>query len=218
MIIGDTMEANRISLVDMNFKNMSMEQKREALVVMDLMLKKLHSKGLMVTDFNVNHIYLEDGIYFFEKTMPITSISADNKESAILNNMIWMSVVALWVYNAGPMNNLISPSYASNQFQNFAFCYPEEDRSYYKSILVDSYQSGKIVAPDIYLSDYIIKQQQSSIKGSSSLAYIKATEAGKAFANTDEAAFGHRFFLMTVVASLAVGFIGLLFYFVSRFL
>lgn len=217
MIIGDTM-ANRVNLVDMGFKNMPLEQKRAALVVMDLMLKKLHSKGLMVTDFNVDNIYYENEIYFFEKTMPITSVVADNKEAAILNNMIWMSVLALWAYNDNPSNSLISPSYVSNQFQNFSHWYPEEDRSYYKSILVDSYQSGKIVVPDIYLSDYVVMQHQSSNKGGSSLAYIKATEAGKAFANMDEAAFGNRFFLVTVVASLVVCLIGLLLYFSGYFL
>ena len=57
-----------------------------------------------------------------------------------------------------------------------------------------------------------------SNKGGSSLAYIKATEAGKAFSNMDEAAFGHRFFLVTVVASLLVGLIGLFLYFFDYFL
>lgn len=216
MIIGDTMKG-RINLIDMNFKSLSMEQKRAALVTMDMMLKKLHNKGLMVTDFNANNIYFEDGIYFFEKTMPITSIVADNKDAAILNNLIWISILALWAYNDNPSNSLISPSYVSNHFQSFSFWYPEEDKSYYKSILVDSYQSGKLIGPNIYLSDYVVKQQSSSNKSSVSLAYIKATEAGRAFSNIDEAAFGHRFFLITVVASLFVCLIGLFLYFSGYF-
>lgn len=217
MIIGDTMK-DRVNLIDMNFKSLSIEQKRAALVVMDMMLKKLHDRGIMVTDFNANNIYFEDGIYFFEKTMPITSIVADNKDTAVLNNLIWMSILALWAYNDNPSNSLISPSYVSSQFQSFSFWYPEQDRPYYKSILVDSYQSGKFAIPNIYLSDYVVKQQSSSSKSGSSLAYIKATEAGKAFSNMDEAAFGHRFFLITVVASLLVGLIGLLLYFSGYFL
>lgn len=204
---------DKVNLLDMNFRNMSVEQKRAALVVMDLMLKRLHSNGLMVTDFNVNNISFQDGIYSFEKVMPITSITADNKETAILNNMIWMSVVALWAYSDNPSNSLISPSYVSEQFQNFSFWYPEEDRAYYKSILVDSYQSGKMVASDIYLSDYVVKQQRSSNKSGSSLAYIKATEAGKALSNMDEAAFGNRFFLITVATALVILLFGFICYF-----
>lgn len=209
---------DRVNLIDMNFKSLSIERKREALVVMDMMLKKLHDKGLMVTDFNASNIYFENGIYFFEKTMPITSIVADNKDTAVLNNLIWMSILALWAYNDNPSNSLISPSYVSSQFPSFSFWYPEEDRPYYKTILVDSYQSGRLLESNIYLSDYVVKQQSSSNKGGSSLAYIKATEAGKAFSNMDEAAFGHRFFLVTVVASLLVGLIGLFLYFFDYFL
>lgn len=213
MIIGDTM-GDRVSLMDMNFKNMPVEQKRAALVIMDLMLKKLHAKNMMVTDFNIHNIYFQDGIYFFSKTAPISSIVADNKEMAILNNMIWMSMVALWAYSDHSSNSLLAPLYVSNHFANFSFWYPEEDRAYYKSILVDSYQAGKVVGTDIYLSDHVIKQSKGhSSTNASSLAYVKATEAGRALASMDEAAFGHNFFLLTVAASLVVIMLGVLFYF-----
>lgn len=208
---------NKVNLIDMNFKTMSVEEKRAALVAMDLMLKKLHSSNLMVTDFNVNNIYFEDGIYYFQKIRPITSIVAGNREEAILNNMIWMSIVALWAYNDNSTNILVSPSYVSNHFDRFSFWYPEEDRDYYRSILVDSYRNGKLVSSDIYFSDYVIKQNHSSNKSGTSLAYVKATEAGKAFASIDEAAFSNSFFMVTVVTTLSVLLVGLIFFFYYYF-
>lgn len=215
MIIGDTME-NKVNLLNMNFNHMALEEKRAALVVMDVMLKKLHESGYMVTDFSPNKIYFQDGIYTFEKVAPISSIVAENKEDAVLNNVIWMSVVALWAYNSNSANNLMAPLFVSNNFDSFAYSYPEEDRNYYKSILVDSYRTGKLSAPVTYFSDYIIQQHKNrSTSNGSNLAYIKATEAGRALANNDEAAFGHNFFLVTIVASLTVILIGVILYFYS---
>lgn len=203
-----------MSLLDMDFKYLSIEEKRTALVVMDVMLKKLHSKGLMVTDFNPNNIYFQDGIYSFEKVAPISMI-ADNKEEAILNNTIWMSVVALWGYNSSPSDSLMAPLFVSNNFDSLSYWYPDEDRLYYQSILVDSYRSGKLVTTVPYLSDHVIKQHKGrSTNSSSNLAYVKATEVGKALAN-DEAAFGNRFFFISMVTSLTVALFGLLLYFVN---
>ena len=46
-----------------------------------------------------------------------------------------------------------------------------------------------------------------------SFSYLNnATEAGKAFANKDEAAFGHNFFFITVVFSVTILLIGLISY------
>lgn len=214
MIIGDTM-GDKVNLLDIGFKNMTLEEKRAALVVMDVMLKKLHEKDLMVTDFSPNNICFQDGIYSFEKVAPISMI-ADNKEEAILNNVIWMSVVALWAYNSNPSHSLMAPLFVSNNFDSFSYWYPEEDKNYYKSILVDSYRTGKIVVPVTYFSDYIIEQHKNRSTGNNtSLAYIKATEAGRAFANRDEAAFGHNFFFMTLAASVVVIMIGVILYFAS---
>lgn len=207
---------DRVNLLDTGFKNLSIEEKRAALVVMDIVLKRLHSKGFMVTDFNPNNIYFKDGIYFFEKVAPISSIVADNKDEAILNNVIWMSVLALWAYNTNPSYNLINPLFVSNNFNSFSYWYPEEDRAYYQSILIDSYRSGKISTPTVYYSDYVVKNHQNRAGGNSnSLAYIKATDIGKAFASKDEAAFGHNFFLVTLVASLTIILAGVVFYFTN---
>ena len=93
MIIGDTM-GNKISLVDMNFKSLSLEEKRVAFVMMDMMLKKLHNRNYMVTDFRPNQIYFQDGIYYFEKVAPISGYYSDNKDNAVLRNILGLSNLA----------------------------------------------------------------------------------------------------------------------------
>ena len=208
---------NKVSLLDMSFKNLPLEEKRVALVVMDVMLKKLHESGYMVTNFSPSNIYFQDGIYSFEKIASISSIVADNKNDAVLNNVIWMSILALWSYNTTPSNSLVNPLFVSNNFDSFAFCYPNEDKEYYRSILIDSYRSGKLVAPNTYFSDYVIEQHKNQSNGNANnnLAYIKATEAGKALTNKDEAAFGQSFFFVSVVASLIIMLSGIVFYFAS---
>lgn len=207
---------NKVSLLDSGFKNLPIEEKRVALVIMDIMLKKLHENGLMVTDFSPHNIYFQNGIYSFEKIAPISSIVAENKDEAVLNNVIWMSVVALWGYNSNPSYNLISPLFVSNNFDSFAFWYPEEDRAYYQSVLIDSYRSGKIATSNIYFSDYVVEQhKKQSSSDSNSLAYVKATNIGKVFANKDEAAFGHNFFFISMAVSLTIALTGIIFYFAS---
>jgi len=214
MIIGDTME-NKVNLLSMGFRNMPLEEKRAALVVMDVMLKKLHENGFMVTDFNPSSIYFQNGIYSFEKVAPISMI-ADNKEEAILNNVIWMSVVALWGYNLNSSDSLMAPRFVGDNFNSFSHWYPEEDKSYYQSILVDSYNNGKLISPTPYLSDHVIAQHKNRSTGNNpSMAYVKATEAGRALANNDEAAFGHKFFFISIVTSLTIAMIGIIFYFAS---
>ncbi len=204
---------DKVNLLDMKFKSLSLEEKRAALVVMDVMLKKLHENGYMVTNFNPDHIYFQDGIYSFDKIVPISYIVADNREEAILNNVIWMSVLALWAYYNNTSDTLMNPKFVSQHFDSFSFCYPNADKAYYQSILVDSYHSNKLVAPFIYLSDYVISEhKKNSTSNASSLAYVKATEAGKAFSDKNEAAFGYNFFLVTVVASITIILIGIVFY------
>ena len=78
MIIGDTMA--KVNLIDMNFKSLSVEDKRVAFVLMDFTLKKLHLKNLFVTDFDPRHIYFEDGLYYFEKVTSNPVYYANNKE------------------------------------------------------------------------------------------------------------------------------------------
>lgn len=208
--------SDRISLLDMNFKQLSMADKRIAFIRMDSMLKKLHEKNLMVTDFSLNKIYYQDGYYSFEDVSLISDYYANNRDAAIFSNVLALANLAFCSYlpdyqlNQGMLNFDV----ISSNFDNFASYLPEEDRDYYKGILVDSYQNGKVDGHTLYYSDYIINLGKNNNGSNSSLAYVKATEAGKAFASQDnEAAFGNNFFLMTIVVSLVVGLIGIIFYF-----
>ena len=103
----------KVSLINTNLKSDTVSQKQVALVLMDMMLKQLHKNNYMVRNFDVNNIYFENGIYEFDenKIMPITSVVADNKEQAILHNLTWMSMVALWLYSDNPTTTLISPEF-----------------------------------------------------------------------------------------------------------
>lgn len=210
-------ENKKINLIDMNFKQLPMSEKRVAFTLMDAMIKKLHEKGFMVTDFNCNKIYYQDGYYFFEDVALISDYYANSRDAAILSNVLALSNLALCSYlpdyqlNQGMLNFDV----ISSNFDKFISYLPEEDRDYYKGILVDSYNNGKIDEHILYYSDYIIKLGQNhNNSNSNSLAYVKATEAGRAFANKEnEAAFGHNLFFITVVLSLIVGMIGIIFYF-----
>ena len=208
--------SNRISLLDMNFKQLSMADKRIAFILMDSMLKKLHEKNLMVTDFSLNKIYYQDGYYSFEDVSLISDYYANNKDVAIFSNVLALANLAFCSYlpdyqlNQGMLNFDV----ISSNFDNFASYLPEEDRDYYKGILVDSYQNGKVDGHTLYYSDYIINLGKNNNGSNNSLAYVKETEDGKAFASQDnEAACGNNFFLMTIVVSLVVGLIGIIFYF-----
>lgn len=211
---------DRVNLLDINFKSLPMEEKRTAFVLMDIMLKKLHEKNMMVTSFQPHDIYFENGFYSFEKVSPITNYYAKDKEEAILRNLLGLSNLAFCSYLSDYRleQGLLSYEVVSNHFQSFANIFNEEDRNYYKTILVDCYQSGKLSQNCVYYSDYIINVNKGKNTSSrNSLSYVKATEAGRAMASEDEAAFGHTFFLFTVVASISVAFIGFILIIYTRF-
>lgn len=204
----------------MNFKNYTLEEKIAAFVLMDMTMKRLHKKNLMVTDFSPSQIYFQDGIYFFEKVSPISNYYIDSKEKAVLRNIMGLSNLAFCSYlpDYNLKFGLLSYDVINQNFNDFISYLPSEDHNYYKSVFIDSYNSKKLPADTIYYSDYVVKQHKnSSNSNTTSLAYVKATEAGKAFARQDdnEAAFGSKFFLLTVVASITVVLFGLLVYFSS---
>lgn len=214
MIIGDTMA--RVNLIDMNFKDLSVEDKRVAFVLMDFTLKRLHLKNLIVTDFNPQHIYCEDGLYYFEKVSSNPYYYASSKEEAIFKNVLDLSNLAFCSYL--PEYNLklglLNPDVISNNFDSFASVLPTQDCGYYKSILVDSYRENKLVGDSVYFYDHIDKLNKTGVNKGNSNKLVRATEAGKALANQDEVAFGRDFFILTIVASLTLLLIGLFVYFV----
>lgn len=211
---------DRISLVDMNFKGLSQQSKRDSFLLLDVVLKRLHEQGIMVTDFDPSTIYFQDGIYFFDKTSPISNYFSDKNE-AILRNMLAMADLAFCTYlpDYQLKQGLLSIDVISNHFDDFSSIFHNEDKDYYRSILVDSYSTKSLPNNNIYYADYRnnLNKGTSSMGNANRVSYVKATDAGKAMADKNEAAFGHNFFFITVVASLSIMLIGLVTYFLTYF-
>jgi len=205
----------RVNLIDMNFKNMSVEDKRVAFVLMDFSLKRLHLKNLIVTDFDPRHIYCEDGMYYFEKVTSNPYYYANDMDEAIYKNVLGLANLAFCTYlpDYDIAQGFFSHNVISDYFNIASGFIPSDDRDYYKSILVDSYREKKLVADEIYFYDYTTNK----VKDGSSIGYsnklVKATEVGKALANNEEAAFSRSFFLITLVACITILLIGLFVYF-----
>lgn len=214
---------DKVNLLDIRFKDLNLEEKRAALVIMDVSMKRLHQHGLMVTDFNPSQIYYENGLYFFKKVSPISDYYIDNKEKAVFRNVLGLSNLAFCSYlpEYNLNNGLLSYDVIHQQFQNFSNYFPKEDVDYYKNIFIDSYNDRKLLGNVVYFSDYVIKQKNDvSNNKASSLAYIKATEVGRAFARQEEneAAFGSKFFILAIVTAFTIFLIGLLFFLYAYFI
>lgn len=208
--------SNKVSLVDMNFKQLSVADKRVAFILMDAMLKKLHEKNMMVTDFSPDKIYYQDGYYFFDSISSISSYYSSSKDVAIFSNVLALCNLAFCSYLPDYQLNqgLLNLDVICDNFENFSNYLPEEDRKYYKGILVDSYNKGKVEGNALYYADYVIELGHNNSSNSNNLAYVKATEIGRALANNDnEAGFGYNLFLVAIVFSLIIGMVGIILYF-----
>lgn len=205
---------SKVNLLELNLKSFSLEERRQIFLMLDLMMKRLHENDMMITDFNPNQIYFQDGIFMFDKVSPISAYYSDNKENAILRNVLGLSNLAFCSYlpDYRLEQGLLSYDVVHQQFNNFVSCFPEEDRTYYKSILVGSFETKKLPNDTVYYSDHMAKQNRTS-SNRNGLTYIKATDIGRAFAQNDEAAFGHNFFFMAMVASVCVALVGIVAYF-----
>lgn len=213
MIIGDTMA--KVNLIDMNFKSLSLEEKRVAFVLMDVMLKRLHLKNLVVTDFSPENIYYDNGFYYFRKVSANPVYYAANKEEAVFKNVLSLSNLAFCSYlpDYDLKQGLLNSDIVSNNFDNFVSYLPEDDRNYYRAVLVDSYKQNRLVTDKVYYFDYIAGTSKNSIAKGNSNMLVKATEAGRALANQDESAFGKDFFFLAMVTSLTLLLVGAFVYF-----
>ena len=198
----------------MSFQNLPYSEKRIAFALMDITLKKLHDKNMMVINFDPRKVFFQDGVYFFESVVPITNYYASSKEEAVLRDLLGLSQLAFCSYlpNYSFQNGLLSLEVISHHFQDFSNIFLEEDRNYYRSILVDSYQKRKLPETPYYY-EYMAKLNKNGTSKATSLAYIKATEAGKAFASQDEAAYGNTLFFVSIVTSLVILLAGVILYF-----
>lgn len=215
------MDSNNIengkNLVILGFKDFSEEEKRKGFMIMDLMLKKLHDSNYVVTSFEPNDIVFNDGYYSFLGVQKFEQSRFENKEEAIIDNIAKLSTLAvscyLTEYNLN--HGLLSTEVISNNYDKIESLIPEGDKTYYRSVLVDTYRTKKLPNGTIYYSDYMIAKEKENSGMGNSFGLVKATDIGKAFANKEEAAFGHTFFLITAVSSILILLIGTFFYFLA---
>ena len=206
------------SLVDIDFGNLSKDEKRESFVMMDVALKQIHSKNFKVDSFNASDIYYEDGYYFYSKVSPI-NYSIEDKNNVVLDNIEGLSNLAFCSFlpSYDLKNGLLNSKVVSDQFNKFESIFDSSDKEYYKSVLVDSYNANTLPDP-IYYSDYIMnKEKNNGGNGNKhSNAYVKATQAGKLYADSlNENAFGKTFFFACMVTTMMIAFIGLAFLFLK---
>ena len=219
-----------INLIDLDFYDFSIEEKREVFMILDMVMKKYHENGYMITSFAPKDIYYQNGLFGYSKFTHISPLNANDKNDAILNNIIGLSNLAFCCYlplydlSKGLLNNEVVSKYY-NKFENR---FVPMDRGYYRSVLVDGIIDKKL--PEIpYYYDYVkrivnnnindktsSKKDETSSNGNGNVrAFVKATEAGKLMADNQEAAFSTMFYLACMVASTLIAVGGILLYFLK---
>ena len=207
----------RYNLVDIGFNDFTIDEKRYSLMLMDMAMKHLHEENKRIVSFEPNDIYYEDGIFIFGKVADISPLVANDRNSAIIEDLVGLADLAFCAYL--PAYNikegLLHPLAVHNRFEDFTKIFNDIDLGYYRSILVDAYENRKL--PDTpYYYDYVRKAETSNNK-EASMSLLKATEAGKLMAdNNTEAAFSNVFLLVTVAACLVVEFIGVAIYYLNK--
>ena len=210
-----------LNLIDIGFNDYTVEDKREAFMILDIAMKKLHEEGKMVTSFDPKNIYFQDGIYFYKYTADISPVLVDSKDAAVLHNVIGLSNLAFCTYlpNYDLKNGLMNPSVIRSNYRQYESVFSPEDKEYYRSVLVDSFENGNL--PKIpYYYDYIannLKDSDLSDRSNSSIrSYVKATEAGKMMTEQNaESAFSTTFYLVCMVSAALIAFVGLGIYFLN---
>lgn len=209
-----------INLVDLGFQNFSVEEKRETFMMLDIAMKKYHENGYAITSFDLKDIYYQSNMFGFSKVTRISPTNANDKNDAILKNVVTLANLAFCSYL--PMydltNGLLNSEVVSKYFDKFENRFVPMDRGYYRSVLVDSIKNKKL--PDIpYYYDYIEKVMQNTDLSNSSnsnvRAFMKATEAGRLMTDNNEAAFGTVFYFTCMVSSMLIAFAGLALYFLK---
>lgn len=194
-----------MTLDKLDFRSYSLDKKKEAFISLDAMMKELHKRNMMVLSFSMSDIAYENGIYYFTKTASIDSYYADSKEDAIYKNVMTLANLALCMYlpNFILKDTLLNHDTIVQNFNNFKAYFPTGDANYYESILVDSYTKHSL-PENKYYTDYLNKKSNDLTGNNNSMVMVKATEAGKAWAREDEAAFTNTFLLLLSVFSITV--------------
>ena len=213
----------RINLVDLGFNSLGMDEKRYFFITMDMVMKNLHNHNQMITSFMPQDIYYDPDtkLIYYNKVSSIDDRSADSKEDAIRDNIIGLSTLAFCSYlkTYDPKDGLLNNGVIATEFNKFGEIFNEDDKDYYRKVLVDCYNTKTMPVP-LYYSETILEkaQQRNSADKSDNKILSFATEAGRLMTDKNqEAAFGTQFFLVSMVACTVLVSIGYIIYLLSIF-
>ncbi len=206
------------SLVEMDFNHLDKDAKRYSFLLLDMKLKQLLDNNQMVLNFEPSNVYYDDEtkLYDYAKVERISPMVVNSKEEAMIYDIIGLSTLAFCSYlpDYSLKNGLLDSGVISQKFDNFANIFDETDRDYYKEVLVDARNTGKLPEPMFY-KDYVEKKETMNNSTGKSASLVKATEAGRLMTDNNEAAFGDIFFFVTITASMLIGIGSLLIFFLK---
>ena len=209
-----------INLIDLNFNDFSMDEKREVFMILDMVMKKYHENGYMITSFAPKDIYYQNNLFSFSKYARISPLNVNDKNDAILNNIIELSNLAFCSYL--PLydlrRGLLNSDVVSNYYDKFENRFLPIDRGYYRSVLVDSVINHRLPETPYYY-DYIknvMNNNDLSNKNNSNVkSFVKATEAGKLMTEDREAAFSTTFYIACMLSTTLIAVAGIILYFLK---
>ena len=125
------------------------EEKRELLLNLDIALKYLNDRGMMVTSFNPKDIEIVDNDIkqiMFNKVDRMN----DSVDFVIKNNIYEEAKLALSVY----LNYFdgFNDNFLKNNYDEFVFALPPDDTNYYKGIIVRG--------SSVYLSEFDLEKRK----------------------------------------------------------
>ena len=72
-----------INLLDLDFYDFTVEEKREVFMILDLVMKKYHDSGYMITSFAPKDIYYQNGLFGYSKYARISPLNTNDKAGII---------------------------------------------------------------------------------------------------------------------------------------
>ena len=209
---------SKYNLVDMDFEHLDRDVKRYSFLLMDMKMKQLHEEDKMVLSFEPKDIYFDDEtkLYEYGKIEKINPLVVNGKEEAVVYDVVLLSTLAFCAYlpTYDLKNGLLDSGVISQKFESFSNIFDETDRDYYREVLVNTRNTGRLPEP-IYYKDYVEKKEEMNESTGKSSSLVRATEAGRLMTEKDEAAFGDMFFFVTVISSMILGIGALLIFFLK---
>lgn len=208
----------KLNLRDYNFNSETDDAKRLWYVMIHTSLKELHSNNKRVKSFELKDIYYDDETkkIEFANIADINTLEADSKEQAIIEDLKKAATLAFcsFLKTYDPKNGLLDTDTIIDQYPNFTYVIPMDDREYYNKILSKNPQI-------IYYSDYVINRfgaDESTQSQADTNKILVFTARNQMMPSSNkEAAFSTQFFLASMVACTMLVVVGYIIYLFSVF-